>query len=94
MSPKLAYIYEPNTTSSINGLLFFEINHIDHEVLKTVALDGLWVEYHGINEIEFSMKDNLKESINESIYITTNTNNPTGKYFITNNIFNKLILYS
>ena len=55
MSPKLAHIYEPNTTSTITGFIFIEINHIDHEILKIVALDGLWVEYQGIGIINYKL---------------------------------------
>lgn len=56
MIPKLAYIYEPNSGQGISGLALFEIHHIDHNLLKTAALDGIWVEFQGINEIEFANK--------------------------------------
>lgn len=56
MIPKLAYIYEPNSSQSITCLALFEICHTDHAVLKSAALDGLWVEFQGINEVEFANK--------------------------------------
>ncbi len=34
--------------------MYFEIIHIDHEALKMPALDGIWVEFKGINDCDRS----------------------------------------
>ena len=47
MTQRLAHYHTFNASSFPSTMAFFRIAHVDHEVLKDPALDGVWLEYRG-----------------------------------------------
>ncbi len=46
----------PNKSDEISSVVFFELSHVDHEALKSVALDSLWCEFEAFNELPEDVK--------------------------------------
>lgn len=47
---KCAIQYAANCSSKPTEIVYFKISHIDHNVLKNVALDSVWVEFPSYTE--------------------------------------------
>ena len=48
---KLAHRGGPNYSADIRLMVYFRISHRNHTELKRSALDNLWIEYEGIDNI-------------------------------------------
>jgi hypothetical protein len=48
---KVAHLGGPNYSNEIRKMLYFRISHSKHQELRFAALDDLWIEYEGMQDI-------------------------------------------
>jgi hypothetical protein len=63
VTQRLACLFAPNTSSAVQTMAFIRVSHVDHEVLKGPALDGIWLEFRGSDKYQGE----------EPAVVTTNT---------------------
>jgi hypothetical protein len=60
---RLATLIASNTNCDATSFVFFEISHIDHEVLKEPALKSMWLEYKNASRYVTDENDGVIHSM-------------------------------